>query len=132
MRKKKISKSNPEWLNEIAAAYIDAKEAIPFGPLAGVKITESDLFQLAPVVCLKFRGIKATESNKQKATEAALSSYVANEDANGGILKRPAMGFAFCYLLAHYGLDLVNEEQCEKVLAYIETNLERLEKTIKT
>ena len=42
------------------------------------------------------------------------------------------MGFAFCYVLAHYGLDLVNEEQCEKVLAYVEANLDQLEKRIKT
>ncbi len=130
--RKPISKSNPDWLNEIAEAYIDAKEAIPFGPLTGTKTKESDLFHMAPMVCLKFRGIAATKTNEQKATEAALSSYVANENANDGILKRPAMGFAFCYVLAHYGLGLVDEEQCEKVLTYVEANLDQLEKRIKT
>ena len=129
---KPIAKSDSDWLNDIAEAYIDAREAIPFGPLTGTKIKESDLFHMAPMVCLKFRGIKATKKNKQKATDAALSSYVTNENANDGILKRPAMGFAFCYVLAHYGLDLVNAEQCDKVLTYVEANLDQLEKRIKT
>ena len=127
----KIPSSNSQWLNEIAKAYLDAKEAMPFGPLAGTTITENDLFQLAPVVCLKFRGIDNSKENETKAVDAALSSYVANENENGGILKRPPMGFAFCYMLSHYGLDLIDDEQCEKILIYIENNLNELENKIK-
>ena len=68
------------WLKEIAAAYLDAEEAIPFGPLAGVAITKKDLFHLAPSVCLKFRGMEQSKKNIKKVTEAALSSYVATLD----------------------------------------------------
>ena len=87
---------------------------------------------MAPLVCLKFRGIKCTEKNKKRATEAALSSYVANEDANNGILKNPIMAFAFCYILSHYGLDLVSENECERILLYVENNLDEIEENIKT
>jgi hypothetical protein len=40
------------WLKEIAAAYLDVEEAIPFGPMAGVTITKKDLFHC--ICCLIF------------------------------------------------------------------------------
>ncbi len=53
-----LPESPEEWLDEIAAAYRDAAEAIPFGPVLGQEITESDLFHLGPEICLNFRGLK--------------------------------------------------------------------------
>ena len=70
--KKKIPGSAKEWLIEISEAYKDAEEAIPFGPSAGVDITESELFHIAPSVCIKFRGLSWSKKNIKKATEAAL------------------------------------------------------------
>ena len=53
---------SPEgWLNEIKLAYADAKEAIPVSKMTGTDMTENDLYHLAPMVCLKFRGIKNTK-----------------------------------------------------------------------
>ena len=133
---KHMSKSTPtsesQWIVEIAKAYLDAKEAIPFGTIVGNKISEKDLFHMAPLVCIKYRQIKDTKKNQKKATEAALSSYVANSDANGGLLKRPVFGFAFCYILAHYGLDLIETEECEKAIACVESRLNELEMKVKT
>ena len=125
-----IAKSEKAWLSEIAEAYLDAREAMAFGLMGGSKITENELYHLAPLVCLKFRGVKDTEKNKKRATEAALSSYVANENANSGILKNPIMAFAFCYILSHYGLDLVNENECERILLYVENNLDEMKKNV--
>ena len=71
---KRIPSAPSEWLREIAAAYRDAEEAIPFGPVAGVVITKKELFHIAPAVCLKFRGLDQ-KKNIKKVTEAALSSY---------------------------------------------------------
>jgi hypothetical protein len=45
--------SSEEWLEEIARAYLDAKEAKPFGTAMGQPIAEGDLFHLAPHVFLK-------------------------------------------------------------------------------
>lgn len=67
-----------EWMNEIINAYTDAAETIPFGPAAGVEITYRELFHLAPIVCIKFRGIERTTKNLKIVTEAALRSYVVN------------------------------------------------------
>lgn len=108
------------WLKECAAAYADAHETIPFGPLAGVRLAERDLFHLAPVVCLKFRGIRASKAALKRATDAALASYVAMRERNPELLSRPTMAFAFCYVAAHFGLDLLTEEQASATLDYIE------------
>jgi hypothetical protein len=45
MMKKKTPASANEWLIEIVEAYKDAQEAIPFGPSAGVDITERELLR---------------------------------------------------------------------------------------
>lgn len=73
-------------MSEIVCAYQDAAEAIPFGPAAGAELTEKELFHLAPLVCLKRRGIKRTHKNERIVTEAALSTYVANEEMHGSNL----------------------------------------------
>jgi hypothetical protein len=56
-RRRPTPASRDAWLEEIAAAYKDAAEAIAFGPLAGQEIKPGDLFHMAPAVCLKFRGL---------------------------------------------------------------------------
>lgn len=123
--KRKIPNKKEMWLPEIEAAYRDAKEAVPFGYAVGSKITEHDLFQMAPSVCLKFRGIKETKGARKKATDAALTSYVVNKDKNP-ILLDPHMAFAFCYILSHYGLGLICETEGEELLCFIEENLEKI------
>ncbi len=123
---KPIVKLKEPWLKEIKEAYLDAKETIAFSSSTGLEMLEKDLFNLAPLVCLKFRGIKDSKENKKKATEAALSSYIANEELNAGILKNPIMAFSFCYILAHYGLGLLNDEECQDILIYVEDNLEKI------
>ena len=75
----------------------DAEEAIPFGSDACVELTKTELFHLAPSVCIKFRGIARSKNNLKKATEAALSSYVATAELPDGITTTPYMSFAFCY-----------------------------------
>ena len=42
---------------ELDKAIADARETKPFGLLTGQPITDSNLFHLAPLVCLKFRGL---------------------------------------------------------------------------
>ena len=117
-----------EWLEEIALAYRDACEAIPFGKYVGQTVTEKDLFHFSPRICLKFRGIEESESNLTRATEAALSSYVVSEEIPGNRLDIPQMAFAFCYIASHLGLDLLEEEESFQIIDYIENNLDRLTK----
>ncbi|MEK6699186.1 MAG: hypothetical protein AABZ10_09115 [Nitrospirota bacterium] len=76
-------------MKEIAAAYLDAEEAIQFGPAAGVAITKKDLFHLAPAVCIKFRGMERSNKNIKKVTETALSSYVATLDTTPEAMADP-------------------------------------------
>ena len=112
---------SPEgWLKEIAEAYADAKETIPFAHLTEQKMTDDDLFHLAPSVCLKIRGIKKTEKILKQATDTALSNYVANLDAHKKALSDPYMAFALCYIVSHYGLKIIDENQVESVMHYLD------------
>jgi hypothetical protein len=112
---------NPtEWLNEIAGAYADAFETLPFMPLVNAVPDESVLFHLAPRVAVKFRGL--SDSQADVATEAALSSYVASKEQVGAALDDPHLAFAFCYLAAHFGLEIVTEQTVNEVMAFIEEN----------
>lgn len=132
MRKetKPLPSAPKAWLKEIAAAYFDAEEAIPFGPAAGVVITKKDLFHLAPSVCLKFRGLERSKKNLKKVTEAALSSYVATLDTAPGAMSAPQMAFAFCYIASHFGMGLVSDEEATGILEYVEKHLDELRRMI--
>ena len=109
---KKLPETPEKWLQEIVEAYKDAREAITFGSAAGAEITEHNLFHLAPLVCLKFRGIKQSKRLQQRATDAALSSYVGNKDSRSEVMRSPIMAFSLCYVASHYGLNLIDEGGC--------------------
>jgi hypothetical protein len=121
-----IPRNPQEWLDEIARAYLDARETMPYGSFVGQVITEKDLYHMAPAVCLKFRGFKQSDKLLKKATDAALSSYVATRDLVGDLLEIPQIAFAFCYLASHYGLDLVGEEVVDAVMEYLEREKQAL------
>jgi hypothetical protein len=126
----RIPQTKSEWIEEIAEAYRDAEEAIPFGQFVGKNIEEKDLFHMAPDICLKFRGIKRTKAKLKKTTEAALSSYVATKDFIGHILDDPHIAFAFCFLASHFSLDLVDEQEVNELMEYIEMHRKELAEAI--
>ena len=53
---RKIPTTPKKWLDEIRLAVSDASEAKPFAVQTGHPITDANLFHLAPLVALKFRG----------------------------------------------------------------------------
>jgi len=114
------------WLEEIAIAYKDAREAIPFGALVGEDIKPGDLFHMAPVICLKFRGLRLTRRLRKQATEAALSSYVATEDESPEVFSTPQIAFAFAYLASHFGLDLLDGDAVSALMEYVEEHQDKL------
>jgi hypothetical protein len=114
-----IPKTTHDWLDEIARAYMDAREAIPYGVFGGQSITEKDLYHMAPAVCLKFRGIKKSKRALEEATVAALTSYSVMQGSAGELLEIPHISFAFCYLASHFGLDLVDEDLVNSVMEFI-------------
>ena len=118
--------SREAWLNEIARAFRDASEAIPFGPLVGALFGADELFQLGPVTALKFRGMRRSKQITREITEAALASYVATESEGSGSLRDPRVAFAFTYLTSHFALNLVTEQQVAELMDYIESHPEAL------
>lgn len=93
-----------EWFEEIQLAMADASEAAPFGPLVGTDVTAANLFHLAPLVCLKYRGRKLKRREAGRVTKVALTNYVVNSDPEGinhGLEQRPVMAFTPCYVATH-------------------------------
>lgn len=107
------------WLEEIAAAYKDAAGAIPFGPLVGHDVKPEDLFTVAPLICLKFRGLGSDRKLRKKATEGALSSYVATQERSPDVFNSPQIAFAFVYMAAHFALDLLEGQEVEAIMEYM-------------
>jgi hypothetical protein len=114
------------WLNEIAGAFRDAADAIPFGPLVGASFGTAELFHLGPLTALKFGGIRRSKRIEREITEAALGSYVVNESKGEGSLTHPRVAFAFTYLASHFALDLLTEQQVAELMDYIESHPEAL------
>jgi len=115
-----------EWLQEIQSAFQDARETKRFAALTGTKLTNADLFQLAPLVCLKFRGRKLTGKEQERVVKGALATYVANtgpKAAAKGLEAKPKLAFALCYVAAHLVLDLVDEKHASQILGYCEEHL---------
>ncbi len=116
-----------QWLDEIRLAIKDARGTKPFGWLVGQRITDANLFHLAPLVCLKFRGRKQTGKEADRVIKTALANYVVNSDPEGidhGLSHKPLLAFALCYMAAHLVLDLIDEERAEAILNYCEEHLE--------
>ncbi len=125
--KRPLPRTPAAWLNEIKLAIADAAEAVPFGQTIGEPITLANWFHLAPHVCLKFRGRKPTGKEADRVVETALANYVVNSDPKGidhNLGQRPFMAFVLCYVSAHLALDLLDEQQAEKILIYCEEKLE--------
>lgn len=118
------------WLAEIKSAIADAQGANPFGLLTGHTVTDADLFHLAPLVALKFRGRSIRGREAKRVTETALANYVVNSDPDGidhSLEARPLLAFALCYVTAHLALDLLDERRAEAILTYCEEHLDELE-----
>ena len=71
--KHRLPRTPAEWLEEIKLAIADAREAKPFDRLTGESLTDTNLFHLAPLVCLKFRGRKLRGAEAKQVTETALA-----------------------------------------------------------
>lgn len=116
-----------QWLQEIEAALEDAREAKPFAVLTGTRLTDADLFHLAPLVCLKFRGRNLRGKEARRVTEGALANYVANSNPEGtdkGLESKPKLVFALCYVAAHLVLDLLDQKKAEQIMGYCEEHLD--------
>ena len=117
LKMSRLPETPAEWLDEIRAAIADARKTKPFGILTGHPITDADLFHLAPLVCLKFRGRKTKGAEAKRVVETALANYVVNTDEHG-LKSRPMLAFVLCYVGAHLALDLLNEQDAEAILNY--------------
>src|SRR6202140_5206734 len=113
---RRLPKTPDQWLKETLLAMKDAREAKPFARLTGTKLTDTDLFHLAPLVCLKFRRRKLAGAEADRVTKGALANYVVNTEK--GLTSNPKVAFALCYVAAHLVLDLVDEKTAGEVMGY--------------
>jgi len=125
-----IPKNKKSWIHDISEAYKDAAETVPFAKMLDKELTQKDFFLLAPDICIKRRKIKKTKENREKASEAALCSYVATKDNIDGILDDPIITFTLAYLASHFGLDIVSETEISQLMDYIENNIDEIKKKL--
>lgn len=124
--KKKLPSDLDSWLIEISNAYKEAIDTVPFAKILNQDLTEDKFFHLAPDICLKFRNIPKTKKNRGKVREAALCSYIATKDNVEEIFNSPIISFSLAYLAAHYGLDLLSEQEVNGIMDYIEKNAKEI------
>ena len=117
-----------EWFHEIRLAIADASGDEPVDQLIREPEEAVNLFHLAPLVCMKFRGLNyRDEALRRKVTEGALANYVANSDPgmnDHGLDSRPLLAFAVCYVTSHYVLDLIHDREAAAVLDYCDENMD--------
>jgi hypothetical protein len=125
---KRSPPKTPEgWLLEIRLAIKDARGAEQSSTLIGDRIADANLFHLAPLVCLKFRGRRLIGREADRVTKVALANFVVNSDperVDHGLATKPLLAFALCYVAAHLALELVDESQAEAILSYFEHHLD--------
>jgi hypothetical protein len=124
---RKLPTTPRQWLDEIRLAIADANDTKPFGRLIGQPITNADLFHLAPLVALKFRGRRARGAEADRVTKTALANYVVNSDPDGidhGLEAKPTLAFALCYVATHLALDMLDEQEAEVILNQCEEQLD--------
>ena len=81
--KRDLPTTPAEWLEEIKLSIADAAGE-PVDRLIREPDRAVNLFHLAPLVCLKFRGLDHRDEDlRKKVTEGALANYVANSSADG-------------------------------------------------
>lgn len=127
--KRSLPRTLDEWLDEIEEAWQDAAESIPSGSMIGTPIGEADLFQLAPHVFMKFRGLDAKDEKvRKRVVEGALANYVANTSegvsAADPLHSEPKLAFALCYVSAHYVLEMIDDELAAEILNYCAERLD--------
>lgn len=122
--------NHPQWMREVATAYRDALDTLPFSQALGDAFKEDDLFTLAPNIALKYRGLDKNKRVVKKAVEMALSSYVATKEENEGAEMPAHLSFAFCYLASHVGMNLLKEKEVQKLITHIEQNEDLLQMLI--
>lgn len=121
-----LPESPDQWLAEIRLAWKDARETESFANMTGTSFTDADLFHLAPLVCLKFRGREITGKEADKVTKGALANYVVNTGPDAkvqGLAANPKMAFALCYVATHLILDLVDEQGASEILDFCEERM---------
>lgn len=102
--------------------------------MAGAEITQADLFQLAPHICIKFRGLRLGAKERDRVVNVALANYVANLEpgalAEGAeatgvpeLKTNPRLAFALCYVTAHLALDLIDESRAAEIMVHYEERL---------
>jgi hypothetical protein len=74
-----------DWFDEIRLAIADAGGSAPVRNQTNQRATNVNLFHLAPLVCLKFRGKKPTGREAKRVTETALANYSMNFHPEGMI-----------------------------------------------
>jgi len=117
--KRPLPRTLVQWRSEIQRAIADASETAPLASLVGAEVAPANRFQLAPIMCLKFRGRKLEGREADRVIKVAMANYVAHSNPDGvdnDLAHRPQMAFALCYVASHLALELISEKKAAAIL----------------
>lgn len=131
----KIQSPVPEtpelWMPDIAMAFQGAQEFIKSG-LAQRQEGNTEVYpwNLAPLLCMATRGADMDHKLLDQAATMAFSNFLQSYGEEEAVKLPPVLAFAYCYLGAHLGLELVDEDTAEAAFCMAEENLEALEELV--
>ena len=121
-----VPTSSRGWLKEMMEACLDTLQVVSSGRIAGKAYDQNSFYRVVAAACLKNRGLEPKGKYLDIAAEAARESYPASLETGANSLKEPHLAFVFCYLTAHFGLELIDDVTINSVLEYMGSAWETL------
>lgn len=131
---KKFSVKNPPpdslelWVAEIAMAYCGSQQFMKL-PMLSTMADANNMqpWHVAPLMALGARGLSEREDLLDEAAGYAYSSFEQNYNVNDADALPPSIAFAFVYVGAHLGLDIIDESRADEIMDLVEANQDALD-----
>lgn len=128
---KPIPATQELWLAEISMAYKSAEAFIKSGMVPENDLPKVEPWHLAPLFCLVSRGANPSDTLVDEAGRQAYLNFDEAFSPEEAEALHPVIAFAFCYLEAHRGLGLIDQEQTAQLLALVDSNESALDMMLK-
>lgn len=131
---KKIKPKNPPpdslelWVAEIAMAFCGSQQFMKLPMLSTLADANSmQPWHVAPLMALGARGLSEREDLLDEAAGYAYSSFEQNFNVDDADALPPSIAFAFVYVGAHLGLDIIDEKRADEIMDLVEANQDALD-----
>ena len=125
-----VPRTSEAWLREVASAWNAAQKPTGLSTLTDLGVDECDRFQVAPIVCMRLRGLQGNNELLQKAVKEAFTTVEESGFTAETLEASPELVFALAYIASHVGAGLLKASTATEVVNFIEDHLDRLRRYI--